>query len=315
MIWGQFVGDAAALGSHWLYSDEALAAAFPEGVRGFETPPSGHYHAGKQPGDQTHYGDASLVLLASVAEVGVFDLEDFAQRWFSCLTPRANYRGYFDPASRATVENRRRWLEDHPGEAFDYQQGADDDQMTSITGVAAIVGAHLRDPGLLGVCDRYTRFRQNNARALGYVRVHAELLRELVDGRDVHSALHRALERAERECDVGPELRQRVEDVLALQHRSVREAALDLGQSSPLYHSFACALHGFLRQPSDFGACIVETLQAGGEGAGRAALLGSWLGAHLGVRAIPKEWRDRLTYRKMVGECADRIVSRLYPDS
>ena len=62
-IWGQLVGDAFCLGSHWIYNLTELENAFPGGVHGFETPREGHYHFGKQPGDQTLYGDGALVML------------------------------------------------------------------------------------------------------------------------------------------------------------------------------------------------------------------------------------------------------------
>ncbi|MBV8099512.1 MAG: ADP-ribosylglycohydrolase family protein, partial [Verrucomicrobia bacterium] len=52
-VWGQFVGDAAALGTHWIYDLQELSAQFPGGVVGFESPQPGHYHEGRKPGDQT----------------------------------------------------------------------------------------------------------------------------------------------------------------------------------------------------------------------------------------------------------------------
>jgi hypothetical protein len=69
-LWGRLVADAAALGSHWIYDLEHQRRQFPGGVHGFEKPPPGHYHGGKNPGDQTHYGDGALLLLDSVAEHG-----------------------------------------------------------------------------------------------------------------------------------------------------------------------------------------------------------------------------------------------------
>jgi len=42
MIWGQLVGDAAALGTHWIYNLSELEAAYPNGVDGFEEPKEGH---------------------------------------------------------------------------------------------------------------------------------------------------------------------------------------------------------------------------------------------------------------------------------
>ena len=42
MIWGQLVGDAAALGSHWIYNLSELKVAYPNGIHGFEIPKEGH---------------------------------------------------------------------------------------------------------------------------------------------------------------------------------------------------------------------------------------------------------------------------------
>ena len=62
MIWGQFIGDALCLGTHWIYNLEDLKTFYPE-LKGFEEPRTGHYHAGKKPGELTHYGESALMLL------------------------------------------------------------------------------------------------------------------------------------------------------------------------------------------------------------------------------------------------------------
>jgi hypothetical protein len=55
-VWGQFVGDAAALGTHWIYDLRELQQLYPGGINGFEAPKEGHYHFKKRPGDQKHGG-------------------------------------------------------------------------------------------------------------------------------------------------------------------------------------------------------------------------------------------------------------------
>ena len=62
-VMSQFVGDAAALGTHWIYNLTELQRLYPSGISGFEAPKEGHCHFGKEPGDQTHYGDSALVFL------------------------------------------------------------------------------------------------------------------------------------------------------------------------------------------------------------------------------------------------------------
>ena len=103
-VWGQFVGDAAALGTHWIYNLSDLQRLYPSGVNGFEEPKEGHYHFGKRPGDQTHYGDGALVLLESLAKEGGFDPKAFGRRFVESFQPGL-YSGYIDKATRGTLEN------------------------------------------------------------------------------------------------------------------------------------------------------------------------------------------------------------------
>src|SRR5689334_4039769 len=101
-IWGQFVGDAFCLGSHWIYDLNQLDNRFPGGVNGFDAPEAGHYHAGKNPGDFTHYGDAALLMLQSIAQQGHFSPQDFGAR-FVALFGSDQYRGYLDHATKGTL--------------------------------------------------------------------------------------------------------------------------------------------------------------------------------------------------------------------
>ena len=103
-VWGQFVGDAAALGTHWIYNLTELQQLYPGGINGFETPAEGHYHFGKKSGDQTHYGDGALVLLESLAKEGGFDPQSYGRSFVEAFRPGV-YSGYIDYATRGTLEN------------------------------------------------------------------------------------------------------------------------------------------------------------------------------------------------------------------
>jgi hypothetical protein len=37
-------------------------------------------------------------------------------------------------------------------------------------------------------------------------------------------------------------------------------------------------------------------------------MLGSWLGAHLGIQAIPREWRNRLTAASRINAALEKIL-------
>ena len=311
-IWGQFVGDAAALGAHWIYNLSELQRTYPDGIHGFEAPAEGHYHTGKKPGDQTHYGDAALILLESVAELGRFDARDFGRR-FVAFYSSPDYKGYRDKATRGTLENYALFREVNPNEEFDFQQGADDDQLAGPSRIAPVVVAHFRDENLLAIVESATRVCQNNDRAVGYVRAQALILRELLEGRDVHSAIHRTEEMVAQTVQglLKSEIVKKTRQAMGATLKKVTEATLEFGQSCPLASSFPSSIQAFVKNPNSFPETILATIRAGGDSAGRASMIGAWMGAHLGVEEIPQEWRDKLTARERIHENVEKLVSRL----
>lgn len=308
-IWGQLVGDAFCLGSHWIYNLTELENAFPGGVHGFEPPGEGHYHVGKQPGDQTHYGDGALVMLESVAELGRFDEHDFLRR-FEARFGSADYQGYCDKATRGTLENLRVWREEHPGQPVDAQNGADDDQLATPSRLAPVVVAHRDDPDLLSLVERATRVCQNNERAVVFMKANALILRDLLAGRDLHSALHRAEEGVMAvDAKRGVEVRRKIQAGMNASLKTVLQATVDeFGQSCPLASSFPSAIHCAVKHAESIPDAFLANARAGGDNAGRAGMIGAWLGALLGVRAIPVEWREKLSAHRRVTELVERLV-------
>jgi ADP-ribosyl-[dinitrogen reductase] hydrolase len=312
-IWGQLVGDAACLGSHWIYDLGELARTYPGGVEGFEAPLKGHYHHGKVPGDQTHYGDAALLMLRSVAERGRFEAADFGGRFME-LMGSPDYGGYRDQATRETLENRRRFLADRPGDSFDFQQGGNDDQPATATRLAPVVAAHFRDERLLDVVAAATRVCQNSGRAVAYMKCHALVLAGLFDGRDLVAALRSAGEAVVRADPVyGPEIRRKIREAVDAVHFSVTTATSRFGQSCPLIFSFPAAIHAAVKYGDDFAEAVLSTARAGGDSAGRAAMVGAWLGAALGIGGIPEDWRRRLTAHDAIEGDVERLVRQLEP--
>jgi ADP-ribosyl-[dinitrogen reductase] hydrolase len=164
MIFGQFIGDAMCMGTHWIYNLADLQAFYPNLV-GFERPRPGHYHDGKQPGDFTHYGEAALLLLESIAERGGLDTVDYGHRFVAHFGSSA-YSGYLDSATRGTLENVRLDGNKQPSTDFDFQAGADDDQLATATSLAPVVGRYYNAPDLAQQVARVTRVRQNHRRSV-----------------------------------------------------------------------------------------------------------------------------------------------------
>ena len=312
-IWGQLVGDAFCLGVHWIYDLKELRRVYPDGVRGFETPAPGHYHAGKVPGDLTHYGDAALLLLQSVAETGRVDARDFGRRFVERFGS-PDYPGYRDHATKDTLSHAAAFARAHPGEAFDYQQGADDDQLATVSRLAPVVSllvlAGADTPALLRHVETITRVTQNNDRAVAYAKADALVLAALLTGQSLHEAL-RSAEAAITEAAPagGEEVRRRFRAAADATLLTVAAATLQFGQSCPLEHSFPASVHCLVKHSTSYNDALPANAAAGGDSAGRAGMLGAWLGALLGPEAIPAGWCQRLTAAPAIHAAIDRLLS------
>jgi len=307
-VWGQFLGDAFCLGSHWIYSLAELEQRFPGGPQGFETPAAGHYHAGKQAGELTHYGDGALLLLQSLADKGSFDAIDFGSR-FVDLFASPGYRGYRDHATKETIARFQEYRALHPKAKFAFQDGADDDQPATVSRLAPLAALHCRDDAYLSVVEQATLVCQNNRRAVAYAQAHALILRELFSGGMFEHAVGAAAAFMTSRGDAGSEVSARINAAVAARHLDVREATRHFGQGCPLAASFPAAIQCTLRHSGDIAGALRATAAAGGDSAGRGAMIGAWLGGTLGVGALPPGWREGLTAQATIAACLERIVA------
>lgn len=307
-LWGGFVGDAFCLGSHWIYSLNEIAERFPGGIEGFETPSPGHYHYGKKNGDLTHYGDAALLMLSSVAQRGRFEADDFGSRLIRLMVEE-KYEGYRDHATQGTIANYLAYQGSSQAKPFDYQQGADDDQPATVTRLAPVVVVHLNDRELLETVAKATRVSQNNGRAIAFTQAAALILRNLLGGSTPESAVAETRQILKATDKVWSEVNKRMKIASAAHMLSVTDATTLFGQSCPLYSSFTAALHTMLTCSNDFANAIRSTANAGGDSAGRAAMIGAWLGAYHGIQGIPAAWRSRLTAHDQIEKDVEKIVA------
>lgn len=66
-----------------------------------------------------------------------------------------------------------------------------------------------------------------------------------------------------------------------------------MAKASPIGRALPEAIYLVLRYEHDVRAAFVANAMLGGDSAARAALIGSWLGAHHGSRALPAEWSGK----------------------
>jgi len=101
-----FAADAVVLPIHWVY-DETKIAGLVNGKLSALLEPNqlNQYHEAIKKGGFTHYGDQELVLLQSVKETGVFDQQDFSEKWHQLWSTSTGHKGYRDGATKTTLES------------------------------------------------------------------------------------------------------------------------------------------------------------------------------------------------------------------
>ncbi len=278
-ILGALVGDAAAMGLHWIYDmNEARR-------RGGATPefqPPGQYHARRRAGDFTHYGDHAMVVLESLAERGRLDLDDYRARMLARFGD-PKYDGYLDKATKALLATRK---------------GADDNQAGCFAKLAPIVARYLDDPERDARLEAAIRVTHDHLQAVACGLAAATAIRAAILGANPHGAVAAAAERA---GEAGALARLALEaspDHLAFAKRA--------GQACAVPQAFPVALHAALHGP-DFAASVRATILAGGDSAGRLLVTSAIRGATDGV---PDVWALRLAAGARIEGFLDRLLPR-----
>jgi hypothetical protein len=111
-IIGAVVGDAASLGTHWLYAREAVEAATGGrlGAGGeFTHPPVPAYHRARRAGQGSMYAEGLLCMARVLAaNKNVLSAPAFLQEWKASFGVCGTFCGYADGVTRATLYNMMR---------------------------------------------------------------------------------------------------------------------------------------------------------------------------------------------------------------
>ena len=295
MVLASLAADSLALGAHWIYDTEAIALRIGR-VDRLLAPLSDSYHSGKGPGEFTHYGDQTLVLLESLAAVGAFSLADFAERWRRLFD---GYRGYVDRATAATLANMARLL---PPE----QWGSTSSDLGGAARIAPLV-AWYRDnlDGLLAAVRLQTAMTHNNPATLAGAEFIAKTAWRVVRGAEPVEAMEEALEEGVADID----LDNRIRGGLDSAGKETTAAIARFGQMCGIAAALPGAIHLIVRYGDDPAAGLIENVMAGGDSAARGLVAGMVLGAHRGIGAIPGEWLEGMVHsghiRRLLSACTE----------
>lgn len=288
-IWGQLIGDAMALGTHWIYSAGKMRDEYPE-VKGFETPKPSHYHEGKPVGSSTHLGEGCRLMLQSMVACKKFDAADFSKR-FRDFFGSPSYKGYIDRPTRATLDNMDRNVT---------PPGADDDQTPTADRLAPLIAFYLDNPELEKKVVEATEIVQNNPKTIAYMKCNARILSHLMQGRP----LRETFEKETSDPVAGNGIRAALDF-----QGSEEEAKRKFGLACYLNEAFPLSVYFALSHGGSFEKALLANTRAGGDNAGRGGMLGAWLGAYQGMSAIPKNWIHLIIDKDKIISLIDELIS------
>jgi ADP-ribosylglycohydrolase len=276
MVLASFAADSLALGAHWIYDTAEIDRRFGR-VDRLLKPPADSYHAGKESGQFTHYGDQALVLLEALARSGKFSLTDFAASWKRLFT---GYQGYIDKATAATLENMGREMPlDRCGS-----------HSTDLGGAARIAPLlffyRTNRESLLEAVRQQTVMTHNHPATLAGAEFIAKTTWEVLQGTDPVTAMERALDEGVADLD----LDIRIRGGLDSGGKDTQAVIKKFGQMCGIAAALPGALHLVITYGNDLKTALIENVMAGGDSAARGMVAGMILGAHLGREAIPQEW-------------------------
>jgi len=288
LLYGAFVADSLALAPHWIYDQVEIEEQFGD-VRDLHPPRAGGYHAEKERGDQTHYGDQALVLLESLeATGGKFQLEDFAQRWRKFWQEAKSYRDHATKDTLARIEQGNPLTE----------SGSDSRELGGASRIAPLlVALRNEEPAaIIEAVRAQTALTHNNSEVIDTAEFISRTVLSLIQGVSVECALQTATTLPFRTL----QLRNYLKKAEAVRDLSTREAVLQLGQSCPLEKALPAVFLILLKHGADFENALVQNVMAGGDSAARGKVLGILLGAAHGVRAIPERWIEHISARAQI---------------
>ncbi len=297
ILLASFIGDALALGPHWIYDQEEIRVKLGR-VTSYHAPLA-KYHTGKSAGDFTHYGDQTLVLLQSVAEAGGFAPGQFAARWRAFWETPAN-TSYRDGATRQTLERLQAGL---PPECA----GSDSHDLGGAARLGPLFLLRWENAeALLDAARRETAFTHPVAEVVESAEFFGRVVLAVRSGTGIADGLVSVMA-----AKTWPALSSHW---LAAARESAGSEATDAaalkahGLDCHTNHAFPGICHLLLRYPDDPATALIENATAGGDSAARGLILGLVYGAKFSVATLPPEWLSGLNARDEIIRLSQRIA-------
>lgn len=278
MVLGSFVGDALALGPHWIYNMEDIKAQLGD-ITGM-TAPVMNYHKDKIKGDFTHYGDQALMVFQYLKVNRRFEKQSFYKCYMEFFR---HYEGYMDHATKEVMDHLTRGI----------PIGSHSSELGGMVRFAPIIFLNDSDKhtGIEEVLLQ-THMTHDDDKLLERTRFLTHMTYLVLKGESPSKAV-KILKK-----DIPKYIFDDLEHVKSLLGEPVHLAIKHLGQSSDSEYAFPAALYFILRYEEDFKQALIENVMAGGDSAARGMVIGAILGAYHGEERLPISWLASMTQLK-----------------
>ncbi len=292
-----FIGDALALGPHWIYHQKELRQKF--GHINDYLPPATAYHPGKGAGDFTHYGDQTLLLLRYIARQGHFDLHQFAETWRGYWENPDTF-SYRDGATKTTLAHLKSGMKPESAASPSEDLG----------GAVRIAPLFLvkweNDACLFSAARALTGFTHSDHAVIEAAEFFARVARLVQHGAEIPAALERTA--------AMPHWKAIPMEWIAAARLSNASSATDAeallghGLTCHIPDAFTSVCHLLLRHPEAPATGLIENINAGGDSAARGMMLGLVYGAAFPVSTLPAKWPAGLNAREEITTLTDQIT-------
>lgn len=271
---GAFIGDALALGPHWIYDTEKINNAFGE-INGIVEPLEDTFHKTKKKGEFTHYGDQMLMLAEYMLNnEKVFNKEDFLDFYYDWMQ---KYDGYIDHATKETLSN----LEN------DKYEGSKSEELAGIISVPVMY--YLSDHYKKDAVER-TKATHNSTIVINIVNFIVDLLELIEAGNSIEKSITNLEEKYN--SSLGHLISK---SKIKLDDEPI-ETIKEFGQMCNGENAFLSSIYLILKYKDDFKKALLTNVQAGGDSAARGIMIGTILGAFHGIDVLPNDWKKDIKY-------------------
>ena len=282
LTWGSLLGDAYALGGHWIYDQNKLANSALN-FNGLNNPLS-IYHPTKKAGNFTHYADQTVWLLEHMNLAKVYDPFDYANIWQEKMS---SYQGYIDSASKNTLNNL------NEGASF-MGSGSESHDLSVVGRHAPLIFSLKNIDDIIDSVKFHTFLTHMSKEVLDASKYIVEVTLAMIYDLDVETTLK------ERAKFYGDMVETEVNKAFEARDMPSNDAIKLLGQACGVQGALASTVYLLLNYHDDFDELLKANVLAGGDSASRGMVAGMIVGARYGFEAIKPSWIEEIhDYKKL----------------